>query len=357
MSQALDALDVEPGEGNISLEERAAQYIGGEVVDRLVSDPRNRYADLEAYMRPLRPYRLIRKSSEWQRLFEQYRHGSSEAQREARDELVYRNIKLVLWIALKHTGRGLPLLDLMQEGVIGLMKAIEKFEFERGLHFATYATWWIRQVMRRAIDDYNLIAPYRLPVHTYEKVRLVSRCLLTFWQKTGRWPNNYELLCEVKKTGGQKAAEMQLKGIREVRRIVETGPHVSLDEREENEQGQSRETLRDRLSDPKAKTETIVEARRLLPRYDAALRRVEEAISTLEPRQAMILRLRFGLGEFDPMTFEEIGERYEVTRERIRQIESVALERLGQAGIKIDANKLAHLIHVRDELMRIVGAV
>lgn len=329
-------------------EELAAEHVSREFDDNMAF---NQYTDLEAYLKPLRKWTMIREQADWERLFREYHHGN---RKQARDELVYRNIKLVLSIAFKHTGRGLPLLDCLQEGVIGLMEAIEKYEIERGYKFSTYATWWVRQAITRAISDIGTSRAFRVPVHYQESVARVQAALSKHWKAHGEWPNNYQVFKLVRASGTESGAKITLAEVAQVMKFIQSGRTISLDSPIGGED--STVSMGDRISDPQAKTETIVEARRLLPRYQEALGRIERSINALPPRYKMILLLRFGFGEFDTMTLEEVAERYDLTRERIRQLEVDAFTQLETAGIKISGDEIEQLMGVTDELERILEA-
>ncbi len=342
-----DDIEQDSSEHEPTMEERSAEHINRDLDENI---PFNKYTDLDIYMKPLRAYPMIRQKSDWERLFRQYHHGD---RKQAQSELVYRNMKLVLSIALRNSGRGLPLLDCMQEGVFGLMKAIEKFEIERGWAFSTFASWWVRQAISRAIEDLNTTGAFRVPVHYQERVKMVQKAIQQHWSKNGGWPTNYDVFKIVRAGKSEVAAKITLRDVGQVMRFIQSGRTISMDAERDDEDAH---TMHDRISDPQAKTETIVEARRLLPRYQEALGRIERAINALPPRYGMILRLRFGFGEFDAMSLEEVGERYDLTRERIRQLEVDAFTQLETAGIKISSEEVEQLMNVVDELERILEA-
>ena len=224
----------------------------------------------------------------------------------AREHLIKANTRLVVSIAKKYIGRGVPFLDLIQEGNLGLMKAVEKFEYRRGFRFSTYATWWIRQTITRAIADQG--RTIRVPVHMVDRIRLMRRTTLEMEQGLGRPPTLEEL-----------AREMDLdQGKLEWMQKVSWSP-VSLD----SPVGDDDESIlamyiEDKNSPSPAQTV-----------YEAMLKeRIEEVLATLSPREARILRMRFGLDGNHPYTLEEVGRKFGLTRERIRQIEVKALRRL-----------------------------
>jgi len=224
----------------------------------------------------------------------------------AREHLIKANTRLVVSIAKKYVGRGVPFLDLIQEGNLGLMKAVEKFEYRRGFRFSTYATWWIRQTITRAIADQG--RTIRVPVHMVDRIRQMRRTSLEMEQGLGRPPTLEEL-----------AGEMSLdKGKLEWMQKVSWSP-ISLDSPVgDDEEADFGMYVEDKASPSPGQ---LV--------YAAMLKeRIEEVLATLSPREARILRLRFGLDGNHPYTLEEVGRKFGLTRERIRQIEGKALRRL-----------------------------
>jgi RNA polymerase primary sigma factor len=225
---------------------------------------------------------------------------------QAREHLIKANTRLVVSIAKKYIGRGVPFLDLIQEGNLGLMRAVEKFEHQRGFRFSTYATWWIRQTISRAIADQS--RTIRVPVHMTDRIRQVYRASHELEQKLGRPPTTEELAADL----GLERAKVQwmLK--------VSWSP-ISL----ESPVGEDEETeLGMFLEDEATPSPSQIVYQQMLRE------RIEEVLSTLSPREARILRLRFGLDDDRPCTLEEVGQKFGLTRERIRQIEGKALRRL-----------------------------
>jgi RNA polymerase primary sigma factor len=224
----------------------------------------------------------------------------------AREHLIKANTRLVVSVAKKYVGRGVAFLDLIQEGNLGLMKAVSKFEYQRGFRFSTYATWWIRQTITRSIADQS--RTIRIPVHMTDRLRMMYKAAHRLEQCFGRPPSQEELCLEM------GVGHDKLQWMLEVARIP-----VSLEspvgDEDDTELGMF---VEDTITPSPSQTT-----------YENMLHeRVEQVLSTLSPREARILRLRFGLENGHPYTLEEVGHKFGLTRERIRQIEGKALRRL-----------------------------
>jgi len=226
--------------------------------------------------------------------------------KEAKSEFVKANLRLVISIAKRHINRGLPFLDLIQEGNIGLMKAVDKFEYQRGYKFGTYATWWIRQAITRAIIDQA--RTIRIPVHMNEIINKLNRTSRTLVQQNGREPTLEEI---AEKMG------MSLDKVEKILKI--TKKPISLETPISEEED--------------SRLEDFIEDKEAISPQDAAIssnmaKWIQKVLSTLNEREEKILRMRFGIGEKHDHTLEEVGQDFNLTRERIRQIEDKALRKL-----------------------------
>jgi RNA polymerase primary sigma factor len=271
-----------------------ATYVNGDLAEATTDA-------LQLFLNEMGKYKLLTAEEEVE-LAKRIERGDKAA----KDLMVNSNLRLVVSIAKKYQGHGLSLLDLIQEGIIGLIRAVEKFDWRRGFKFSTYATWWIRQAVQRGVA--NKARDIRIPVHIVDRERKIARAERELMAKLGRAPEEDEVA---------KAAKLPLKQVREVRQAARAV--TSLD-RPVGEQGETS------FGELIAADEPTPEETLHVSLDEQMLR---QAVAHLPERHQEIVKLRYGLnGDTDPQSLEEIGRRLGLTRERVRQLEADALERL-----------------------------
>lgn len=283
----------EQEEGQLSIDQEIA--ILSKIEGPESTDP------VRQYLREIGKYPLLVAEEEVE-FAKQYEKGSKRA----KNKLIESNLRLVVSIAKKYIGRGLSLLDLIQEGNQGLIRAVEKYDWRRGFKFSTYATWWIRQAITRAIADQA--RTIRIPVHMVETINKLYRTSQRLMQELGREPTHEEI-----------GEELELPPDR-VREIFKISQEVTSLDTKVGEDEDS--TLGDFVADETRPTPVDAASKQLLKDH------LDEVLHTLTEREAKVLTLRFGLDGGQPKTLEEVGKVFGVTRERIRQIEAKALRKL-----------------------------
>ncbi|MDD5456092.1 MAG: sigma-70 family RNA polymerase sigma factor [Candidatus Margulisbacteria bacterium] len=308
----LDKNEVELEEIDIIVDE-AVEEVAEEIeeeleeleIEELAADRADRFDSIKAYLKEIGRIKLLKPDEE----LEIARKIQDEHDEEARKVLIRTNLRLVVSIAKRYNGRGLSFLDLIQEGNIGLMKAVEKYDYKKGYKFSTYATWWIRQAITRAIADQS--RSIRLPVHVVETINKLKKISKMFMQENKRKPSEEELAT---------LSEFPINKIRELVKISQLPISLETPIGDDDSNNLSDIVEGDSAKNPEEKVLA-----------DLLREDLERVLSSfLTEREQMVLRLRFGLHDGMPRTLEEVGHVYNVTRERIRQIESKALEKLRQ---------------------------
>ncbi|HHV00909.1 MAG: RNA polymerase sigma factor RpoD [Defluviitoga tunisiensis] len=287
------------------------EEVEGEDFDELFADTELQMYDnislgdpIKIYLKEISNIELLSPSRE-----RQLAMRAQKGDKKARDELIKANLRLVISIAKRYTGRGLSFLDLIQEGNIGLIKAVDKFDWRKGFKFSTYATWWIRQSITRAIADQA--RTIRIPVHLVETINRMNRVIREYLQEHGEYPSTEEL-AKIMKKPEEKINEILMSA----RDVLSLNSPISsgTGDDEESETG-------DFVSSEDTTPEE--EAQKMILRE-----RIEEVLDTLSTKEALVIKMRYGLLDGKQKTLEEVGQYFNVTRERIRQIETKALRKL-----------------------------
>jgi RNA polymerase primary sigma factor len=265
--------------------------------DKVALDELSQLADDPAFIKSIHPF-----EAKTQSCFDNMQREAAKAKK----HLIEANLRLVVSVAKKHIGRGMPFLDLLQEGNLGLIRAVEKFDYHRGFKFSTYATWWVRQAISRAIADQS--RTIRIPVHMVETINKLMSASRQLSQDHGREPTPKEI-----------GEVMEITTIRVLEIMKLTQLPVSMDS-PIGEEGDT--SLGDLIEDQNALSPPEAASRQLLKEQ------IDEVLQSLTPRERRIMQLRFGLEDGRGRTLEEVGKEFNVTRERIRQIEAKALRKL-----------------------------
>ena len=284
------------------LEQDAKSYDPTENIDKFLSQEGLAIDDpVRMYLKEIGKIPLLSNERETY-LAEQISVGNKEA----KDELIEANLRLVVSIAKRHVGKGMYFLDLIQEGNLGLIKAVEKFDYSKGYKFSTYATWWIRQAITRAIADQA--RTIRIPVHMVETIHKVSRTARQLLQEFGREPTTDEIAESLGITADK---------VREIMKIAQdpVSLETPIGEEEDSHLGDFVED-----NDSPAPSDSAS--------YSLLREQLCNILKTLTPREEQVIKLRFGLEDGRPRTLEEVGKQFQITRERIRQIEAKALRKL-----------------------------
>lgn len=261
---------------------------------------------LTEYLRNMGEHSLLSRDEEYRVAKDVMEGETEEIRARAKERLIHCNLRLVVSIAKQYNYRGIPMSDLIQEGNIGLMRAVEKFEYHRGFKFSTYASWWIRQAIVRAIE--SQCRTIRVPIYKLEVINRLNQSIRELSRELGREPTRTELSARM---------ELSLEEVDDLLRMIRDP--VSLDS-PVGDEGDA--TVGDFVADDERPGATdVIE-------NDALRHRVKRALATLDPREERVLRLRFGLDDDEARSLEQIGQDFGLTRERIRQIEIRALNKL-----------------------------
>ena len=297
-----EVLDEVPTEEELQNLEQDPMSDSGDAAEEILPDPAAKLDDpVRMYLKEIGKIPLLSPEEE-----AEVAARMAQGDEKARQKMTEANLRLVVSIAKRYVGRGMQLLDLIQEGNLGLLKAVEKFDHTKGFKFSTYATWWIRQSITRSIADQA--RTIRIPVHMVETINRVIRTAHIMVQRLGREPSAAEIAEEMK---------MEPSKVEEILKIAQEPVSLNTPIGEEEDSH-----LGDFIQDEDASQPAEVAS------YTLLREQLEEVLTTLTPREQQVLRMRFGLIDGKSHTLEEVGKEFDVTRERIRQIESKALRKL-----------------------------
>ncbi|CEP77481.1 MAG: RNA polymerase sigma factor RpoD [Defluviitoga tunisiensis] len=274
---------------------------------------------IKIYLREIGKIKLLSPTRE-----RQLAMRAKKGDKNARDELIKANLRLVISIAKRYTGRGLSFMDLIQEGNIGLMKAVEKFDWKKGYKFSTYATWWVRQAITRAIADQA--RTIRIPVHLVETINRMNKIIREYLQEHGEYPSTEEL------------ARLLDKPIEKMDEILQATKEVISVDAQINGSEDDEAYIGDFIEDTSADKPEEIAARMILKEE------LEKVLDTLRPKEAAVLKMRYGLMDGNAKTLEEVGNFFNVTRERIRQIEVKALRKLRHPSRSLQLKEICDMI-------------
>ncbi len=282
--------------------------------------PQNGIAELSWFLAPFRQYTVLKKHEDFLRLYRIYKKSRSQAKREdARRRLIYGNVLLVVPVARRNLRHGLPLLDMMQEGLLGIAKALDLFDEKFGCHFSTYAIWWIRAYIRRAIINLNAGNVFRIPINVEGAKRHVSFIITTLQHEGHVWPTVDEVGIRLRASTNKTAREIPLSHVPDLMKLAMSQP-LRLDAPILNANGES--AAHAIIADSSVDIEQDVETNLLAERLQRLMR------SRLTPKEYFVLYHRFGIDGSGCWTLAEISQTFNLTRERIRQIEQEAMHKL-----------------------------
>ncbi|HOB16141.1 MAG TPA: RNA polymerase sigma factor RpoD [Defluviitoga sp.] len=274
---------------------------------------------IKIYLREIGEIKLLSPARE-----RQLAMRAKKGDKKARDELIKANLRLVISVAKRYTGRGLSFMDLIQEGNIGLMKAVEKFDWKKGYKFSTYATWWIRQSITRAIADQA--RTIRIPVHLVETINRMNKIIREYLQEYGEYPSREELAKLL-----DKPIEKMDEILQATKEIISVDAQIGSLEDDDTYIG-------DFIEDTSVDKPEEIAARMILKEE------LEKVLDTLKPKEAAVLKMRYGLIDGNAKTLEEVGNFFNVTRERIRQIEAKALRKLRHPSRSLQLKEICDMI-------------